>query len=334
MPLGEAFSRVLAVERKVLNARVAAARVCAPGFELAQFAAFLEHFADPLVSSIAEQDGDAVHRCAVELFGMAIELAAQGMAATNARAVAIRRVWTDIAPTALTLIAADPVETLGVLTNAAVQLSAIDGVRIDKWLANMSALTSQTRDNRELRALIAVAAWRAGASHYRQSALAAAATLPSTVACSAVGAEGDDWAALASDFARNSWWCPDPARREAASGFAFGQFTGLGGRFSQPPLVRSSPQGFFVLSGEQAFLLVVDAYGATLHSASHEEFKSAPSIVEGAGISLVGNEVVADDRRIALDWPSEGLELACNADSIAVTSPYSHTIRLLPRALP
>jgi hypothetical protein len=334
MPLDKAFSEILSAERKALNARVAAARVRTPGFDIAQFSAFLEECADPLVSAIASYDRDAVHRCAVAMFDMAIELAAQGMAANNARAIAAKRVWRELAPSTLALIAADPVETLGVLTNSAVQLSAIDGVRLDEWFASMSALVSQANDNRVLRGLVAIAAWRAGASHYRESALALADTLPPRLACAAVGAKGDEWAPIAAAYAENRWWKPDIASSGAETGFIFGQFTGFGGRFSQPPRVRSGPQGFFVLSAEQAFLLIVDAYGATLHAASPEEFNQAPSHCGGASAALTGNALCVDDRRILIDWPGDGLELACNGDSIAVTSPYSHAIRLFPGVLP
>jgi hypothetical protein len=334
MPLGSAFSQILAAERKALNARVAAARLRAPGFDTVQFSNFLVEVVDPLVLSIAEKDSDAVRRCTVALFDMAIELTAKGMTSNTARVKAVKCVWADVAPHMIAMIIADPIESLGVLTNAAIQAAAIEGFRLDAWLTNMQALVPQAMDNRELRAIIAITAWCAGASHYRQSALASAATLRPGLACAAVGVDGEDWPSVASRYAMNSWWRPDVERSEIKTGYALGQFSGFGGRFGQPPRVRASAQGFFVLSGEQAYLLVADGYGATLHAAAPSEFNSAPLQLDRTNVAIAGDEVIAEDRKILIDWPGDGLELACNADSIAVTSPYSHSILLHPRMLP
>ncbi|MEY2926027.1 MAG: hypothetical protein RL367_504 [Pseudomonadota bacterium] len=327
MAVGAALSRVLAAERKALNARVGAARVRTPGFDLAGFTVFLEQQVDPLASAINALDADATHRCVVALFDMGLDLVGHGLGGASARAPVVNAVWNQIAPHILTLIIADPVESLGVLTNAAVQLSGIDGVRLDSWLATMAQLAGRAADNHALRALAAVAAWLAGAAHYREAALGAAATLPCDLACAAAGAGGSDWNTIAAGFASNHWWRPG----DRSQGYLFGGFTGFGGRFSQPPRVRAAPQGFLVASGDLTLLLVADAYGATLHPALPQEFASAPALLDGSGATLSGHQVIAGGRTIDLDWPEAGLALACNQDSIAVTSPYAHAIHLLPR---
>jgi hypothetical protein len=324
MPIGQALSGVLASEGKSLNARVAAARTRTPGFDIAAFEVILEQQIDP----------EAVRRCALAMFDMAIQIVSHGLGGSTAKASIVTAVWSQVAPQIIPLIASDPFESLGVLTNAAVKLSSIDGVRVNEWLELMTTLSPLSADNRELRAFIAIAGWRAGAAHVRESALAAAESLPIASACAAVGSSESDWQTIAAGLASNRWWRPDYSdQQQDSTGYAYGQFTGLGGRFSQPPSVRACPQGFFVLSGNQAFLLVADAYGATLHAATPDEFKIAPECMTSASATIFANEIIAEDRKIRLDWPAEGLALACNQDSIAVTSPYSHSIRLMPRVL-
>jgi hypothetical protein len=334
MSIGQALSGVLSAERKSLNARVAVARTRDPNFDIASFSAILEHQISPLAEEIATRDPEAVRRCALAMFDMAIQIVSHGLSGNTTRASIVTGVWNQIAPQIIPLIASDPVESLGALTNAAVTLTSIEGVRVNEWFELMTILSPQAGSIRELRALIAIAAWRAGAAHLREGALAAAEGLPPACACVAVGSDANDWQAIAAAFSGNRWWRADRIdQQEATLGFTFGQFTGLGGRFSQPPLVRACIQGFFVLSGEQAFLLVADTYGATLHSATPDEFQSAPACITGTSATISGNEIITEDRSVRLDWPAEGLALACNQDSLAVTSPYSHSIRLMPRIL-
>lgn len=335
MTIGKALSQVLSAERKAFNARIAAARVRSPGFDVAAFSTFAEQLIDPLVTAIAEHDPDATHRNVVALFDMAVEIVAHGSGGTAGRSAAVGRVWQEIAPRILPMISNDPLESLGALTNVAVQLHAVDGVSTDTWLAIMGELAPMATDNRSLRALAAIAAWRSGAAHLRVSALAAAATLPAELACVAVGASGRDWEEVSSAYAQNRWCRPDSDSATGEQpGFVFGAFTGFGGRFSQPPRVHACDQGFFISSGDQAFLLVVDIFGATLHAATRDEFEATQSSISSASVSLSGSELVAEDRRVPIEWPSDGLAIACNQDTIAVTSHYSHSIRLMPRFLP
>lgn len=333
MAVSQIFAHALAADRKAFNARVAAARVRAPGFAIDRFTAFLEQQVDPLVMAVAAQDPDAVQRCATAMFDMGVELIIHGLVANGGQASLAIRIWGDIAPGIVALIARDPAGSLGSLTNAAIQMGAIDGARGEEWLAMIAILAPEARDSRELRALAAMAAWRSGASHFRDGALAVAGTLPPILACAAVGASGDDWAMTAGAYARDRWWRPGGMPPASKSGCLVGKFTGFGGRFGQPPRVRACEQGFFVASGDHTFLLIADTYGATLHKASAEEFSTSPELLVDAHVSILGNSIVAEDRHIPLEWPADGLALACNRDSIAVTSPYSHGIAIFPRRL-
>jgi hypothetical protein len=79
-------------------------------------------------------------------------------------------------------------------------------------------------------------------------------------------------------------------------------------------------------------MLEADAYGATLRPVSREDGEAAAPA--RAAALAKGNLLRADDRTVSCDWPADGLSLAQNADSIAIVSPLSHAVRVLPRALP
>ena len=127
------------------------------------------------------------------------------------------------------------------------------------------------------------------------------------------------------------WWAPDDtARRRLSTGIEIGGFTGFGGTFAQPPEVRPAAEGFWVRSGERYSLLIADACGATLHAAAEEEYGRPEAPVTRARISLSGQRLTINDRTITLDLPAAQLRVVSNADSVALTSPYSHAIRVLP----
>jgi hypothetical protein len=175
-----------------------------------------------------------------------------------------------------------------------------------------------------------ILAWRAGAAHFRAGAIAAAAGLPEALALAAFGvADAGSWADLRERIARDPWWrAPDGvglAQRE------IGAFIGLGGSFGAPPEVRAAPGGFFVHSAGQHFLLLADAYGAVLMSATAGEFAQAGAATGAVGFSVEGEAIVVGRLRIALDLPASGLAVCASAGTLAITSPFTHAIRLVPR---
>lgn len=329
MEVSAALGEALAARRGHFNARVAATRHGAQGFDAGAFADFLRVQLDPIVVAVAEVAPDRVPAAVAAGYEMALRLIAQKLAGPGARSNVVDRLWSGLAPLYATAIAAEPVVCLGGLSNAGLRLAAIPGVRVDEWLHRMAALAPFAA-SADIRAFGLIAAWRAGMAHYREGALEAGDRLPDEVAVAAAGGPaGLSWAELKSRLIANRWWSPDvPAN---SSGVAFGAFTGFGGAFGQPPVVRASPQGFHIRSAERHFLLVADIHGATLHAAEDGAFDGAE---HDDDLALRSGSMIARDRGAALDLPSDGLRAIANADTIALTSPYSHAIRLLPRVRP
>jgi hypothetical protein len=326
--VSKVLASVLASGRGHFNARVAEAKHRHPAFDPAAFAAFVRGGLDAVVVAVDAVAPERTAAVVMDAFDMALDLVAQGLAGPGARSDAVARAWTQVAPRAARLLAGEPVEVLGALSNAAVRIAGEPGVRVDAWLDGMAAVVAQADSLAQLRDLGVVLAWRAGLVPFRATALRCADGLPEALALRAVGAgENDTWAGVRDAFGANPWWSPRPTL--ARDGIEIGRFTGFGGAFAQPPEVRACAQGFVVRSGERFSLLLADAYGAVLLPATEQEFTHFDRALRPRA-QLDGADVVLGDRRIPLDLPGEGLAVAGNDHTVAITSPYTHAIRLVP----
>lgn len=322
--ISAAFASILASGRAQFNARAVEARRRFPSLDMAAFGAFLHDGVDPLVVAMAAAAPERVGGATLAAYDMALELVGHGLAGPAAKNPFVNTVWRELAPQFSPLLATAPVEVLGMLSNAALHIASVAGARPAQWQRELAALAAQIVTLAQLRAVGQVLAWRAGVAHFRQGALAAADTLPPALALAAFGEPGAQWPQVRAQLQENPW-------RGNADGREFGAFTGLGGDFGTPPQVRATDDGFIVRSAERHYLLVADAYGAVLHSATAQEFAQANADMPSA-MRLDGATVYLGARSIALDLPACDIALAANAHTLAITSPWTHAIRLLPLA--
>ncbi len=101
--------------------------------------------------------------------------------------------------------------------------------------------------------------------------------------------------------------------------------------FGTPPQVRATKDGFVVRSAERHYLLVADAYGAVLHSATAQEFEQAPTGSHRPCASMARPCISARAASCSTCRPATS-RIAANAHTLAITSPWTHAIRLLPLA--
>ena len=319
-----AFASILASGRAQFNARAVEARRRFPSLDMAAFGAFLHDGVDPLVVAVAAAAPERVGGATLAAYDMALELVGHGLAGPAAKNPFVNTVWRELAPSFAPLLATAPVEVLGMLSNAAIHIASVAGARPAQWQGELAALAAQIVTLAQLRAVGQVLAWRAGVAHFRQGALAAADTLPPALALAAFGEPGAQWPQVRAQLLDYPW-------RGNAEGREFGTFTGLGGDFGTPPQVRATDDGFVVRSGERHYLLVADAYGAVLHGATAQEYEQANTGMPSS-VRLDGATVHLGARSIALDLPAGDIALAANAHTLAITSPWTHAIRLLPLA--
>lgn len=329
--LSKPFATVLAAGRGHFNQRAMETRRRHPAFDQDAFSHFLRHNVDPLVGAVAAAAPERVSEVGFVAYDMALELIGLKLAGPIARSQLLSGVWRDLAPCFARLVATDPARVLGMLSNAALYLETLAGADPVPWTSQMAALAPRIESVQQLRAVGQVLAWRAGAAHFRAGAIEAAGDLPEALALAAFGAAGGgSWKQLRERMLTDIWWRPG-ADDAAAPDHQIGAFSGLGGQFAAPPEVRGSADGFVVRSAGRHSLLVVDACGAVLLSATPEEFDAAGETSRALHHAVEGRTLVVGTQRIALDLPAHGLVVCGTEAAIAITSPYTHAIRVLPR---
>jgi hypothetical protein len=233
-----------------------------------------------------------------------------------------------VAPRCGVLLVRHPEQLLAMLSNAVVQLQKFVPARTVDWLDAMTRLAPQATSIEEMRTLGQLLAWRVGVAHFRVSALEASRRLPEALALAAFDLPADgQWRSVCEAMLADPWHGSPPA----GAGIMFGAFTGFGGDFAEPPALAAADEGFWVRSGERYFLLVADRYGALLHGASAEEFShAAQAAALPPHVALSDKRLTLGGRTLDLDLPAGSIVITCNAHTVAVSSPYTHAIRLLP----
>lgn len=333
MGISPAFAQLLSDRREDLNQRVAMARTRSLSFDNAAFSAFLETHAGPLVDRVLAENQSAGAASVDAVFDAAVTLVEHRWAGHSARTQTINQLWSDVLPRFASAIATNPKGALGTLSNAAIKLSQEPGARMAQWLEVLASLGRHARTQEDLRHLAVICAWRAGVAHIREAALTAAENLPAVVACAAVGANDEsDWGHVAKNFAAQRWWAPSALPQ--SDGHDIGAFVGFGGQFPEPPMLFTVDDSFVVQSGDRKFYLFADAFGATLRPIDTQNLPDTLRPDRAAGRRLRIDRIQADDRIVPLRVPKQGICIAETSDSIAVSSPYSHSVHVLPRAIP
>lgn len=331
MTVSPAFATALAAGRADFNRRTVEARRHHQGFDQEAFAAFLAGQVDALVAAVAQRDPGRTGDVASAAYDIALELAGLGLIGARARSQVLSDAWRELMPACADLVARDPAAVLGLLSNAVLHLETVGSARRTQWIGEMAALAPRLESTGQLRAAGQVLAWRAGVAHFRKSALAAADGLPEVLALAAYRApEAGSWSALRTRIENDPCWRAT-VDGPAQPAYEVGAFAGFGGAFATPPEVRSGGDHFLVRSGGRHFLLLADAYGSSLPGASALEFDEAAAMSQAPRFLIEGGRLTVGHQQIALDLPADGLALCATAATLAITSPYTHAIVLVPR---
>jgi len=325
-----AFGAALAAQRRELNALAAEARRSYAGFDQAAFTHFLVEAVDPLVQAVAARAPECIQGVVTAAYRMGLDMVGQRLADGTPRTSNLIQAWATLMPHYASLVARAPEQMLGMLSNAVLHLDALPGVKGERWRRDMAALAPQVDSLEHLRVLGQVLAWRAGAAHFRQGAIAAADTLPEALGLAVFhAADYGSWQQVRDSLLQDPWWrsATDP---DAVTTHMAGSFAGFGGPFIAPPRVVAAGACFLVRSGERDFVLHADAHGAVLLPAGAGEFDNA-AVNTPLPHAVEGEELVVGRQRIAIALPAEGLALCATASTIALSSPYSHAIQLVAR---
>ena len=333
-PICPAFADVLKAGRDVFNAGFVQARRQYPSLEPDAFSAFLVTCVDPLIRAVDHVRPDALASTASIAYDTALELVGQGLAGPRARQDTINEGWRRLLPAAAGAVAAAPGRVIGAVCNALHYLGEAPEARALQWLTEMRLLAPQIgADTDTFLKIGQVAAWRAGLAHFREGALGVADTLPEKLALLAVGAsEGSSWRTVQASLRADPWHVPDSGEGGPRVAGRAGAFRGFGGLFLRPPEIASDGQQFYVRDGDSHWLLTADAFGATFHRATKEDFARTRGIrTVPDGLQIVesgdGNAEVRFRRR-KIHLPISGAVSSSGAipSTLAVTTVNSHAI--------
>ena len=328
------LAAVLRSARTELNARFAAARLRHPDLDGDVFAEFVRGAVDPLVVAVEGVRPERAIDVAHVAYDMALELVGQKLVGRSARTTHVGDAWRRILPRVAPLVATTPERVIAAVCNAAHQLSVTTGARPSFWIDTMAELASECGDVETFLTLGHVVAWRAGMAHLRESALAAADALPEPLVLAAIAAPGGQWAKIRDRLHADPWFDPAKPRASATEGRVVaraGAFRGFGGLFTEPPVVAMAGEQLLVRGGEDCWLLKADAFGATFHRATKEEFECAR--VERTlptGVSLSGGALTVRGVKAKVPDLVDDVSSACaNSTTLALTSPYMHAVVLV-----
>lgn len=298
--------------RAACNSRFAAARRLWPRLDAADFSLFLRDQLSPLAQSL---DGLESYATLNQAYELGLRLVAEKLAGPSAVTTGINALWVDVFPKIAPRIAGAPRQILASLSNAAHHLASTPNTRPELWRKRLVKLAPRFANAAELLIAGQVLAWRSGLSQFRSAALAAADSLPPDLALELLEAPaGETWRKVRDAHLSDPWFGFQPPGNMNRR---IGMFRGYGGLFLTPPLVTRSGSQILVRSGDESWILVADAFGATFHRASPDEIHDAIPVSIPTAASVLPSE-----HRI-----SSGVILDA---TYAVTSAQSHSIWIGP----
>ena len=325
------FAQALLAQREHYNAKFAEARHFRPTLEPATFSAVLREQCAPIADAVAHTQPSALPTVTDALYDIALDLAGQGLLGSGARHPVLNRVWSEVLPALAKHIATQPQRTISAISNGLYNLVQTPGTQAQSWLDGITALGRLDVPLDTLLQAGQVLAWQCGMAHYRDEALALCQQLPGPATRVALSLPPNaDVASLLAQLAHNPWFRPDAPHSSTKSlrvVARVGAFRGFGGLFMAPPTVSLTNGQFIVKDGEQQWLLMADAFGATLHrqieptstaKQSASDFKLIKGIVSKSGCS---NLTITELETIT--------SVAGDNVTLAVTTPWSHAVTLI-----
>ncbi len=266
------LAAALAAHRDRFNAEVAAAQRSFVDFDVAALVRQIRGPLDEVVAACERVAPGSGARVLAGLFEPVVELVGHRRLAGGTHDELMARL-----PSLARALVTDPRLVFGSLANAIVHLDRY-GVGAAEWLGRVERAAASCDATTTLRAG-QVAAWALGLSHFRSSALAVAATLSGAALGAALGAPEDlPVVETVRQLQEDRWWRPDqgtpdrPALMHRAGGFR-----GFGGPFLVPPRAATRDGRIVIGSGDEAWTLHADAWGATLTRTEAGGLASTPA---------------------------------------------------------
>jgi hypothetical protein len=331
-PFSPMLAGVLRSGRDGFNARFADMKRRHPSLDADAFSHVLLQSIAPLAESVGREQPDRVPAVVWAAYDAALQLVAERLSGPSGRHPLIEQSWQRLLPAVTPLLTQSPGRMIAAVSNALCHLSSTMGADPEGWVERMLACAPHLTTVEQFLGAGQLAAWRCGLAHFREGALAAGDGLPEEVALRLLGCTGGErWAAVRARVAEHPWWTPGETVSDTPKPRVVktvGSFRGFGGLFAEPPIVGMVDGNFVVRSGDEAWLLICDAFGATFHRVDMEYFQQAaapPPLPGDAGGSSL-KPVLAQLEQSSLGAITSRAALP---HTLAVTGKYSHGITLI-----
>jgi len=328
------FAAALRDRRTDFNERFERARHQFPQLQGDEVFAFLRGCVDEAVTAVARIDAAAVAPLVSSAYDAALTLCGQKLVGPNGRFPAIEDGWKRVLPAAASLVSREPTRIIAAVSNALNTIASTPNARADEWINTFARLAPQCTDVDTFLRVGQVLAWRAGLAHLRAGALAAASSLPIEIAAAAVGAKsGNDLPAAIAKLNRDAWFDPKLSAQPSQGMRVVkevGAFRGLGGLFILPPKIAAADDGWLVQSAGEHWYLAADAFGATFHRATAEEWDSASRApVMPADVRITGPALTRGSTTFPLPLVGPITSFAVSGSTFAMTSAHTHVVTFI-----
>jgi hypothetical protein len=332
--LCDAFAAVLRDRRTDFNERFERARHLYPQLAGDDVIWFLRECVDGAIAEVARADLAAIVPLVLSAYDTALTLCGQKLVGPSGEFPIIEEGWRRVLPAAAALLAREPTRVIPAVSNALHKLATSPGTRPSEWISSLSRLAPQCVDIDTFLRVGQVLAWHAGLAHLRASALAAAQLLPADIAAAAVGARsGNDWPATSVRLSRDTWFEPSLATLSPPGPRVVkevGAFRGFGGLFVLPPQIAAAGDGWLVQSAGQHWYLAADAFGATFHRATAEEWNTTSHEPQlPADVRLTGPALTLGSSTLQLPVVGPMTSVAVSGSTIAITSAHTHSVAFI-----
>jgi hypothetical protein len=320
------LAQELQARRADCNARFRLAAQRYPQLDGAELLRFMTDCVDPLIRAVHERVPAKVGEVLEVAYDCALQLTGQRLTLEAGRYRVIAAIWRELLPAAASVVAEASSKVIPSLTNAAHQLASRDASSALRWKMRLLRIVPVCELAEECLLAGQVIAWQCGLAHYRDGALAALHALPARLASLVLQVDPQQLPATLQRLHADPWFDPAHASSSAMRVVRYvGAFRGFGGAFLQPPLVRSAAGGWLVQSGTDYWVLIADAFGATLHRASDAEWRAAHhSALEHHGTCLVHGT-----QSLQIEGAGAITSSASNGAAAACTFAHSHRIALV-----
>jgi hypothetical protein len=336
-----ALAEALRADRESLNQRFALRQRAGARIDQRAFQEHLRTTVNELIGGVARVQPERLRAVVHALFDVSLDLFATGLLGPHPKHPHIRAAWREVLPVASRLLAREPTQVAGCLSNAVDHLAAHPPARPSEWIERMRHLSPHCDSVSQWLEVGKVIGWRAGLVQYRPAALRLVRQMPWQLAARCFDTPDEvtesEWYQWLDRVEADRWLARVTGQAPAASRSLHivrvtGGFRGFGGPCLRPPTVTAHDGSLFVTDGNETWQLLADAFGSLWHPVPISPTQSRAS-------GVVSHIAVDSNGRVAWEGMcqdfvelADASSFACDGQTLAVTLPTSHHVFLVARA--